>query len=183
MFFNKKGLSAVVATISLVLLTVVAVSIVVGIVLPFVRENLEEGSRCVDYRDYFEFEEEFGFNCYRISGSDYLYGISVGADTVSDAVQKNVAGFKLSFIKEGNAKVVDVFSENATGSGIGEIRMLNLNLPSIEVPISGEVRTYVYHDTEAFGAVEISPVLKGNRVCEKTDSIRVEGRICESALE
>ena len=50
---RKRGLSNVVSTILLVLLTFSAVVIVAGILIPFVRDSLNEGSECLDYRDYF----------------------------------------------------------------------------------------------------------------------------------
>lgn len=62
--FGKKGLSAVVATVSLVLLTFAAVVVISSFIIPLVRDNLNEGTECSAYRDYFFFEEEFGYNCY-----------------------------------------------------------------------------------------------------------------------
>lgn len=175
MLNEKKGLSSVVVTISLVLLSIVAVAVIAGFIIPLVRDNLDEGTECFDYRAYFSFEEEFGFNCYREEFGTKLYGVSVRAQTAGSEVEEKVKGFKLVFLKEGESVPVSVVDDS------GEIRMLNTSKP-VEIPKSGEVRTYVYESTETFDAVEIFPFLESGRVCDRSDSTNVRS-VCESSLD
>lgn len=48
MYRNKKGISTVVATVLIILITVAAVTIIWTAVVPMIRENLEGGSACLD---------------------------------------------------------------------------------------------------------------------------------------
>ena len=45
---NKKGVSEVIATVLIILLTVTAIGILGVVIIPFVQKNLEEGSLCSD---------------------------------------------------------------------------------------------------------------------------------------
>ena len=58
---NKKGLAPVVATLLIVLLTIVSVTILAAFIIPFVRDNLAESTSCLDYRDHFKFQEKIDF--------------------------------------------------------------------------------------------------------------------------
>ena len=68
MLFNydgikKKGISEVVATMLLVLLAVLGVTIIAGFVVPYIKDNLSS-TGCFKARDYYKFDNSFGFNCY-----------------------------------------------------------------------------------------------------------------------
>ena len=56
---GRKGISPVVATLLIVFVTVAAVTLVAKFIVPLVTNNLNEGTECVDYSDYFYFEEDF----------------------------------------------------------------------------------------------------------------------------
>ena len=84
MKMDKRGVSPVIAEILLVMLTIAAIGIVAGFVIPFVQNTLTKSTECTNYNDYFKFQEvfnvgsdEFRYNC-RDAG-DGLYGISVKA--------------------------------------------------------------------------------------------------------
>jgi len=47
---SKKGVSDVIATVLILLLTVASVGILVAVVIPFVQNNLEESTTCLDVR-------------------------------------------------------------------------------------------------------------------------------------
>ncbi|MFH1425720.1 MAG: hypothetical protein ABIG28_03290 [archaeon] len=176
--YKKKGLSSIVATVSLVLLTFLAVVIVAGFVIPMVREGLKEGIECNDVRDYFVFNEDFGYNCYRTEGENFLYGVSIEAKGVSDEVEENVVGFLLPFTgSEGESIAVEIGSESDWGNGVGKIRSVDVS--SIEeIPESGEVKTYVYNSSEKFESVSVRPKLESGKLCDKSDSIKINV-VCE----
>jgi hypothetical protein len=172
---SKKGLSVVIATIAIVLLTVVAVGIIASIVIPLVRENLTGSTACVPYQDYFFFEEEFGYNCYITNGNEKWHGISVGSGNVDGEKEGKIIGLDLFFVMSGQSKKVSVRDGDMNSNLIEGIRMVDTGVdPKIEIPKSGEVRTYVYiSDNILYESVDIAPVLEGGRVCDKSDSIRV----------
>lgn len=184
MNLKKKGLSNVVSTVMIILLTLVAVGVLAGIVIPLIRGNTE-ATECITYRDYFTFEEEFEYNCFNSDVSDnILYALSVRAASVNSQTEQDVAGFKLVFGKLGGVTdVVDANEGDAPGSDPEMIRMIFTG-ENIEIPGSGEVRTYVYNGGSNFyRRVEILPVLKSGRPCDVSDSIRLDGQFCDGSTD
>ncbi|MBI5803849.1 type IV pilin N-terminal domain-containing protein [Candidatus Pacearchaeota archaeon] len=180
---KKKALSSVVATILLVMLTIIAVAIIAGFIIPFVSDSLNEGTECVDYTNYFIFEDEFGYNCYSQVDGENFYAISVGVSSAKSESEEKIKGFKLAFQKTGGSEVADVLEGEPTSGELGGIRMLDSAKPIIEIPKGREVRTYVYRTTETFESVGISPILKSGRLCDQTDKIRVSFEICENPID
>jgi len=177
---GKKGLSSVISTVSLVLLTIAAVAIIAGYVVPLVKGGLEGGTECNNFRTYFVFEEEFDYNCFSGSDGDWLYAVSVGAGSSNSEV--GTRGLKLSFINDqGESRVVDVEDGLSAGTEIGQVRRINSTL-LLEVPKSGEVRTYVYRSDMKFESVRVSPVLISERVCPVSDTVKIDRNICQGVL-
>ena len=56
---NNKGMSGIVATVLLIMLTIVLGAFLAKFVIPFVKNNLSKSSECLDYRDHFSFQESF----------------------------------------------------------------------------------------------------------------------------
>ena len=171
--FRKKGVSAVVATVSLILLTFGAVVVISTFIVPLVRDGLNEGTECTDFREYYIFVESSEYNCYLEDAPNWLYGVTVGAGSISEDDENEIKGLKLVFInsiEESNS--VDVFANSPdAGNGVGQIRRVG-NLP-LEIPDSGESRTYVYTSDEQIEEVKVIPLLKSGRVCPESDSIRI----------
>jgi hypothetical protein len=185
MIKDKKGISAVVATVLLIFLAIVAVFVIAGIIIPFVSDSLDEGTECVDYKDYYEFyDDEIAFNCYRVEGTHTLYALTISADTVSEEVEEKIKGFRLAFttVGSGDSEAIAVETNGSTwGNDEGFIRRINTTWP-LEIPGSGEVRTYVYNTSKTHENVEIFPELVSGTLCEKTDSIKIAGSICDPSL-
>lgn len=166
---NKRGLSSVVATVLILLLTVSAVTILAQYVIPFIYESLE-GTECFEFREYFKFDESFGYNCYEKVGDDYKYAVSVrakGENTSADDVE----GFALRFIKENDAETVNVKKDAPQDA----IKMLditgNLIIPRID---DYSVLSYEYSSTIEYDKVEIYAIIKGDKICDMSDVTRVE---------
>jgi FlaG/FlaF family flagellin (archaellin) len=175
MLSQKKGISAIVATILLVMLSVVAVTVIAAFVVPFVRENLYEGTECVDYSDYFSFSEEFDYNCYVFEDPFYRYVISVSAESNSEDIEAEVKGFTLAFLTPiGDSQAIEVYENAPDGTGDGMIRRIDMSEP-LEAPESGGTRTYVYNsDGVTFEFVKIYPNLNSGKSCAESDSIKIE---------
>jgi flagellin-like protein len=180
---NKRGISPVVATIALLMITVAAAGVIAGIVVPLVRDRLNESTECIGYEDYFKFYEEFDYNCYRVVDGETLIAISIEADTVPDEKLENIAGLRFAFLGGGESTGVNVMDGQDASSGSGGIRMLKTREVKISIPERGGVKTYVYHAPSFYDSVEVYPVLKSGRQCTETDKIRIQGVICQSDLE
>src|SRR3989344_4873581 len=134
---KKKGLSAVIATVGLLLMTIVAVTILIAFIVPFVRNNLDESTACLDYGEYFFFNEKFNFNCYEIGGTQKVYYLSVGAKTVENSTGKEVEGFKLVFYSNDMSSTKDVTTGDSPVTFNGGIYMLNNETETIKIPNPG----------------------------------------------
>lgn len=161
---RKKGVSAIIATVLIVLLTIVAIGVIAGFVVPFVRESLAGAGACLPYRTYLEFDESFGFNCF--NGSEIYF--SVKANILEDLEAEEPGEFRVVFVGEETSESV-IVKEGM----MEEIKMLSGE--GVEVPKKGDIITYVYNDSkgEGFESMEIYPVLETGKICEKTDSIKL----------
>jgi len=165
---DKRGIAPVIATILIVLLTIVAVSILAAFIIPFVRENLQKGTECLPYREYFTFDESFDYNCFDAQGK---HGISVKAGTATKAVSDKISGFELVFIAEGEGKKLSAREGNST-SGLKILRSTDIN---IKIPKPGEIITYVREaeNNKKYTSVEVYPTLASGAICEKSDAIKL----------
>lgn len=178
MTLEKKGLSPVIATIAIILLTVGAVGFIAGYVIPFVRDNLYGSTECLDYQDYFTADESLGYTCYAEVNGYYLHSISLHAGSADSTLVK---GIKLQFIAEGESVPVDISAGGVAANTAGSVRMLNASKP-LEIPENGEIRTYVYNNSIKFTRIDVYPVLQSGKLCDKTDSVRIENQICLKSL-
>ncbi len=80
---SKKAISGVIATVLVLLITVVAAGILISFILPFVQKNLVSSTECLDYKDYLKFDSSVGYTCYDDAG---LHGFSVRAMTLEAGV-------------------------------------------------------------------------------------------------
>ena len=67
---GKKGVSGVIAVVLLILLTIAATAIIGGVLIPFVRDNLNESSRCNDVLDGITIIPDRDKSCYYDSDDD-----------------------------------------------------------------------------------------------------------------
>jgi len=179
---TKKGLSPVVATLALVMITVAAAVFIAGFVVPLVKNSLNEGTECLGYEDYFTFYEEFDYNCYkienRVDGKDYIYAFSIEAQTVPQEKLDEIGALRIQFLGDGESWGISVADALGADSETGGIRMLDAGLPELTVPEKGGVKTYVYNSSVELDSVEIYPVLKNGRICEQSDRIGIKGNFC-----
>lgn len=175
---KKRGLSPIVASILLIMLTIVAVAIIANFVTQFVKTNLPKTTECVPYKNYFEFQEEFAsggstqnYNCYRnIAGIGREYLFSVKARSTDETINGSIKGFNIVFNKENaETSVIEVYEKNADAG----VSMKNPG--EITIPSMGGARTYIYKvaGSEIFKSMDVYPVLKNDRLCDKSDSIDI----------
>jgi hypothetical protein len=170
MIKNKRGLSPVLASVLLILLTVLAISIIAGFVFPFIRDSLDE-TDCVAYRDYFLFEDEFDLNCYQNNGK---HAVSLNLNK-GNADSSNVDGLTIRLLSETTAKEFEIYPlerGDCNPEGISIFKKCNLNL---EIPGTGGYSSISYLFTglsESYTKAEVYPILdKGS--CPMSDSIKL----------
>jgi flagellin-like protein len=179
---HKKGLSGVVTTALLLLLTITAVVIVSSFIIPFVKDNLDSTS-CFDYKDYFVFDESFDdFNCFYegvlSDDNDDEYRISVKVNGNLEDSEK-VSGFNLILVETGVGSSTSLNIRD--GEVVNGLSMAN-GEASISIPKPGEVRDgystlgYIYSSSEKFTKVDIQTVLGDGKICSSSNSVRIKAR-------
>jgi hypothetical protein len=149
LFSRKRGVSTLIATVFIILLTVTAITILAAVIIPFARDNLDDKGGCLEVRDGIDI----------VTGEDTCY--VDGGDTEIR-------------VKLGNVDVDGIFiSVNDPGSASYEIKE-NVQIPEVNnnallsLPQKGGgEKTYIitteYHD------VSIGGIVNGKR-CSITDS-------------
>ncbi len=67
---NKKGISAIVATVLIILITVAAVTIIWAAIIPMISNQLESGTICLDAVSAVQLKDE-GYTCYSTTNNSY----------------------------------------------------------------------------------------------------------------
>ena len=159
---SKKGVSPVIATVLLLVLTLVIVSILSVFVIPFVKNSLTGSKDCVDVLGGIRFDEGSAYNCKTATRT----GFSVRIDN------PNIVGFKLSLYAQGVANPYRI--EN--GSSYPVLRMLSTPAPAfgtpLEVPVEGGLRTYVANGV--YDRIEVNPILKNGKLCDAREQIELQ---------
>ncbi len=171
MALKKKGMSEVVSSLLLILLTIASITIIVGVIVPFVKNNLGK-TDCFKTRDYFKFDESFGFNCWDELNNRYLITVKANGDN-SNAEKIN--GFNLRFLSEGD--INNVVLEIKDGETLSGFNMIDTDIGggNLIIPFSGgkySVLTYNYTSSVIYKKVEIYPLI-GKKVCDISDSINL----------
>ncbi len=176
MINNKKAITSVVATVLIIMLTVSAIALLAGFVVPFVKNSLNKGTECINYRNFYTFDESFELNCYQSSSATgealYILSVKTGSDKM---LANNSEEFRIVLTsKSGMANTISVKSGSEASHNEGGVWILGSN-QNLRVPSPGGIVSYVYNGTneEMFESAEIYPVLKSGRICEEKDSINL----------
>ncbi len=154
----KRGVSPVVATMLLLVITVLLAALIMTFVVPFVQDSLGDSKECLQVLDGIEFAES-EFNCF--SSDETGFSVKVKKEKVS--------GFKISLIdNEDNADAIEVTEGVSGGNAIRMKGIINYNT-DLEVASSGGQRTYVA--SEVYSKAEIAPLGETGKVCEVADII------------
>ena len=174
--FGKKGVSPIIATVLIILITIAAAAIIAGFVVPFVKKNLNESTECLDFEGYYEFKEkmtfegeELQYNCFDVTLKEY--GFSILSKKVDGEKIKGLEGFNLVLYKENKESIVLDIRE---GKIKERVSILDDDEEILSIPKQGELITYIYDSNEQaeFKIMEIYPIIKG-KTCEKSDEIEI----------
>ncbi len=100
---NKTGVSAVVATVLIVMITVAAVGLLWAIVAPFLKTNVQDKTSCVDASVSLDIDKDSAFTC----GNETATSVRVerGSDTA------NIVGIQIKYIKDdGDSSTQDFYT-------------------------------------------------------------------------
>jgi len=157
---NKKGAASVVATILLILMTIILIGLVWTLVNNLVKKSTTESESCFGIFEKVNLNSEY--ICYNDDG--FRFSINVGdIDVMEVLVGISADGDGASF----------KISENP--SEINNLIMYPSSSPSIRLPSKNEGLTYVF-DMSGAGlsvapdSISIAPIIKGTQ-CDISDSI------------
>jgi flagellin-like protein len=153
---NKKGISAIVATVMIILITVAAVGIVWAAIIPMIRNQLEGATVCNSAISQVEVSDAAGYTCRDVTGDNVSLQIMVHAGDI------DLAGVQVLISAKGNTQSYDL-----------------LESEGIVLPGTNEGNVYVIDTSDMAGKldideVQIAPIVAiGNseRVCESSAPI------------
>ncbi|MEM2478665.1 MAG: hypothetical protein QXJ92_00490 [Candidatus Pacearchaeota archaeon] len=155
---GKRGVSALVATVLLVLITIAAIGIIWGAILPIIQKGIGTSKECSFDRQLTILEE--GYTCFNASSPDNLTLIQI---------QRPLTQFTLSKIK-------------VMLSGEGKTRVYEINETTTPaIPRPGESNTYYFSAPMRVERAEVVPVIRAGTqdiTCENLKS-SVVLRTCE----
>ncbi len=156
---NKRGLSAVVVTLILVLLAVVLTGIVWTVVDKIVNKESDYAKACFNIFEKVKINDDY--SCYNTLEKEFQFGIGI-ADIEVDEVL-----FSLSWVDSS-------YSMSVPGSDSSLRYYSGTYGESVELPGENEGKTYVVNVTEFGGtkpdSIEIAPIISGHQ-CEVSDSL------------
>lgn len=149
---SKKAISAVVETVLLVLISVIAIGLIAGFVIPMIRENLQNSGSCFQLRDYASIADS-EYSCYNSENTSLM--VQRGMDNYS------IAGFAISILSGSESKRYDITSGNVQG-----VSMLNKTgmTEQIEIPSPGASKTYVFDISG--NKVQLGIITKSSKICD-----------------
>ncbi len=160
----KRGLSPVITTILLILLSVAAVIIIAGVIIPFVRDTTKEGKECFDAMDQLSINTESGYTCYYNNGSNNIANITIKRGTKETAL----IGFIIAVSGGGNSKTFEIKEGKVEG-----VRMID-GTEDIKIPGKGEERTYsITTDLPRVDYAEAAPIMEDGKMCNPTDKAEI----------
>lgn len=163
MFRDKRGVSPVVATVLLLVLTIVIGGVVFSTVIPFVKDKLKESKECLDLLGGVEFAES-KFNCYKASSAETGFSIKLN--------KEGILGVKISFIDtEENSDVFEI-KDGTMSSSLKMVGAGGSYGSSLEFPDAFGQRTYVTN--KKYIRAEISALSKSGEVCAVADVLEFE---------
>ncbi len=178
---SKKGVSAIVATALLIVITLALAAIIATVAIPFVRNSLQGSTECSAYKNHFTFDSSFNLNCHDYSGT--IAKISIKAGQVSPENAAKIKGVQFVFMKTGGSSESISFNEGSPGScSSGGIMNYDISCPgfgSLTIPEAGESRSYKYYPkSKVEGYVSVNPILASGKTCDTSDRIKMT--VCSS---
>lgn len=152
--FRKKGVSAVVATVLIILITVAAVTIIWAAIIPMINERLSRGTVCLDAVSQLTLEDK-GYTC--ISGSNLSIQIGCGP------IDFGLADIQILISSDGSTESIRLVADTATVVG--------------DLPGANEERIFIITDADMttlaadIDEIAIAPIVSVGNMQEVCDAM------------
>lgn len=139
---NKKGISAVVATVLIILITVAAITIVWAAIIPMINNQLDQGTLCLDAVSQLSIMDA-GYTC-----------VDSTAKTLSLQIKKGATNFELA----------DIQVLISSGGNIESVKLLD-TYALADLPDANEEKVFILNITAilltgTIDSVKIAPIVK-----------------------
>jgi hypothetical protein len=161
---NKKGLSTIVVTLILIVLSLVAVGIVWGFVNNMLRKQVSSSEAC--YGNYNKVTLNEQYTCYEtVAGATTTYNLHFSVSMGDVSIDKLIVS-----VSSGNAvRSYEIDNTLKTVSGLRAIPYIAA--PNIKLPDKNAGLTYnATGFSGKIDTIKISPVISGNQ-CDVSDTI------------
>jgi len=166
MIKGKKGVSSIIATILLILISIFAATVIIGFVVPFVKDTLAEEKECYEVKDQLKINTESAYTC--------VYG---GGKNASVTIRREfgeveIKGFKMGVYGDDGARVFDI----KEGMIVTDVQMIN-GSTILSLPEKGGERTYNITTTlTSIDEVKIVPLRINGKPCSKAvNTAKIKG--------
>ncbi len=156
---HKKGLSLVIATLILVLLSLVLAGVVWGVVNKIIKEKVDEVNSC--FGNFEKVTINNKYTCYNYSSKELQFSISI-ADISIDELIVSVSGD----IQTQSFKITK------SGSEISMVKNYKSSDPIIKLPGENAGKTYLFNTTNIGkpSSIKIAPVIN-KKQCQASDEL------------
>jgi flagellin-like protein len=156
---NKKGISSIIATLLLIVLTIILVAVVWTVVNNFISPKISQSTSC--YNAYNDVTLNNQYSCFNSSSNQVQFSLNIGSTSVSGVlVSISSAGQSKSFTITTTPQAI---SNLANYDGSQQISLPGLN--------SGATYIYSWSGSDVPNSVEVAPLIKGQQ-CSSSDSIQ-----------
>lgn len=137
---NKRGVSAIVATVLIVLITVAAVTLLWTAISPLIDKNLSGGTSCFSVQNKLSIDVNKQHTCWNISGNPSTIKLRIERE----ANTPDLAGFEIIIDDNGDSIINDSLTDDAsvTSNALTENgkKIYNFNLGS---PLTGPIKASI----------------------------------------
>jgi hypothetical protein len=157
---GSKGQSMIISSVLLILLVVIVTFIIIGFVVPFVKNQLS-GTDCFAAVDKVKIINSAKYSCYNSSkGGEMNVQIRISDDDI-------ISGFSIEL---GGASTNSY--EIKDGTSDSDVKMFGGNYDDLlEIPGKNEERTYVINSSVIPESVRVYPRLEDGRSCESAQEV------------
>jgi len=155
---DKRGLSAVVTLMLMVLLVLAATGIIWGIINKTIKEDMGSSKSCYDILGKITLNSEY--TCYNNSNNKTLFSINIGDAEIDELI--------VSITNEGYSTIFELSNEEKTIEGLKNYPDSSEN---IKLPGKNAGKTYIAENIlEKPVKIEIASII-GGKACETSDSL------------
>jgi hypothetical protein len=163
---NKKGLSTVIATVLIILLVVVSVSIVWVFVKNIIEGRTKSTASCFDVESSDKVSLNGQYTCYNKTSGEVQFSIDIG--------EIEIDSLKVYVAASGSSKS---FTLNNTAVDVPRLRPYKQASGPVQLPGKNEGLTYVvsgFLGAEKIDSIKIAPVVDGNTCSSSSETYQID---------